>query len=694
MKRNKGTSERKNLTAPLHGVTEKSATKSGEKRRFGLCVPEKIQTKLTAMFLLTAAFVAFINVGMGMAITRYSTTEAVRTNLMETTQVAALAAQNMITTYTSTISEIAAHPLLTDEGSSLQEKQEFLNSRVEAYHMLGYGMADETGYDETNQMDVSQEAFFQEALKGQTYMSQPYFAEDRNTLYLMVSAPVKKENRVVSVIYFQCDTDILQSIVDGVTVGEMGDAYILDKNGTTIANQDLDAVFGRENVLQEVKKNPGDRTLQELAAIEEKMVAGQSGVGEYYYAEEGTSYLQGYAPIPATDGWSIAIGVNENEFMRPANIGVLILLGLFAVTFIVVMCFSVFMGRAIARPIVACSARLKGLAAGDLHSPVPVTNSRDEIGALIDASALLQSDLESIINDISYLMAEMSRGNFVVRSRDQSYYKGDYEELLLSMRGLRDTMDATLHQINAAAEQVDAGSEQMASGSRALAQGAAEQTSSTAELADTVAEINQQIRQAGDYARAASVRTNHVGNMMNECNDQMQGMLAAMNDISHASDQISKIVKAIEDIAFQTNILALNAAVEAARAGEAGKGFAVVADEVRSLAGKSAEASRDTTALIEASITAVDKGAKLAESTAQQIQEASAEAQGVVEMVSKIAVTAQEQADSMKLVTSSIDRISAVVQTNSVTSEEGAEASEKLSEQAAVLKRLVEHFKL
>jgi methyl-accepting chemotaxis protein len=182
--------------------------------------------------------------------------------------------------------------------------------------------------------------------------------------------------------------------------------------------------------------------------------------------------------------------------------------------------------------------------------------------------------------------------------------------------------------------------------------------------------------------------------MMGECSEQMQKMMAAMDEISNTSEEIGKIIKAIEDIAFQTNILALNAAVEAARAGAAGKGFSVVADEVRSLAAKSAEASQNSSALIEASIAAVNNGVKIATLTAQKLGGAVSSAQEVSGMVVNIADASLQQAQSIEQLNDNINQISAVVQTNSATAQESAAASQELSGQSAMLKDLINQFRL
>ncbi|MCI9136832.1 MAG: methyl-accepting chemotaxis protein, partial [Lachnospiraceae bacterium] len=219
-----------------------------------------------------------------------------------------------------------------------------------------------------------------------------------------------------------------------------------------------------------------------------------------------------------------------------------------------------------------------------------------------------------------------------------------------------------------------------------------EQAAAVEELATTIAGISNQVKDTAENALEARKQSNAAGDEVEECNEQMRDMMNAMEEITRTSDEIGKIIKTIEDIAFQTNILALNAAVEASRAGIAGKGFAVVADEVRNLAGKSSEASKNTAELIESSIKAVARGTKIADSTAQSLIKVVEGVRMASDKVDQIADAAEEQASAVEQVTLGVDQISSVVQTNSATAEESAAASQELSEQADMLKQLVARF--
>lgn len=364
---------------------------------------------------------------------------------------------------------------------------------------------------------------------------------------------------------------------------------------------------------------------------------------------------------------------------------------LFAVAFVVF--FATRIIKSIVSPTAQVHKALIGFSEGNLRIPVEY-ESKNELGEMCSALRKSQQILGGVIEDECDLLGRMAGGDFSVKSRDPSLYVGDLSSIIESLRGIKQKLSSVLTQIHQSAEQVSSGSDQVSSGAQALSQGATEQASSVEELAATISEISEQINHNAEDAKQASEQANKVGEDIQHGNEQMQEMTTAMAEIHEKSGEIAKIIKTIEDIAFQTNILALNAAVEAARAGAAGKGFAVVANEVRNLASKSAEASKDTSVLIEGSVKSVDNGMRIASETSQTLMEIVKGAEEIVQTIDRIADASQQQADAVIQVSQGVDQISSVVQTNSATAEESAAASEELSGQANMLKDLVGQFTL
>lgn len=364
-----------------------------------------------------------------------------------------------------------------------------------------------------------------------------------------------------------------------------------------------------------------------------------------------------------------------------------------AVAFLFTCLIAIDLTRNIMVPVKTIEDAMKEVVKGNLSVEVKY-DSQDEFGDMAHNMHVMTTSVGSIIRDIEHVLSAMASGDFTVTSLAKDLYIGDYQKIFVSMRQIRDSLSNTLLTLNQSSDQVSSGSDQVSSGAQALSQGATEQASSVEELAASISEISNNINHNAVSAQEASRKSMEVGAEAGESNRRMNDMLSAMSEINTSSGEIGKIIKTIEDIAFQTNILALNAAVEAARAGAAGKGFAVVADEVRNLASKSADASKNTAVLIENSLHAVENGKKIADETARSLESVMTGVQEAAGMMDSIARASQEQAEAITQITVGIDQISSVVQTNSATAQESAAASEELSSQAQILKDLVKRFKL
>ena len=392
------------------------------------------------------------------------------------------------------------------------------------------------------------------------------------------------------------------------------------------------------------------------------------------------------------DSKSQAALANTEDCSSTARTSIALTVAIVIIAIFLSLFIAIRVSRALSIPIKQCAERLALLAKGDLASPVPVVKNHDETELLANSTKIIVESLQAIIHDEDRILRSMAKGDFDIHSSCHELYQGDFAPLLDALRSIAHGLNDTLSQISSATEQVDSSADQVSDGSQALSQGATEQASSVQELAATISGISQNVTNNAKSAEDASMRANRMGDKLTESNEQMTQMIQAMDNISEASNEIGKIIKTIEDIAFQTNILALNAAVEAARAGTAGKGFAVVADEVRSLAGKSAEAANNTTALIESAILAVENGTKIASETAASVQGAVADSKEVVEIIDDISKASSSQAESISQITVGIDQIASVVQTNSATAEQSAAASEELSGQARLLNSLLSRF--
>lgn len=392
------------------------------------------------------------------------------------------------------------------------------------------------------------------------------------------------------------------------------------------------------------------------------------------------------------DANSVVMQANDLQNNRNnTNTASILVIGILIASIVLSLVISSKVTNSIVKPIKEVENAAIKMSQGYLNTVIANT-SKDEVGHLAESMRSSMATLSMYISDIDRAMVEMENGNFNIEPSQP--FIGDFKNIENSITKFSVNMSGTLESIQGSSNTVDSAAGQVSTSSQALAQGTTEQAREVETLSASITQIATQVKA---NAKSAGIANELALNMATEIasgDEKMKNLVTAMGEISNSSKEIGKIIKAIEDIAFQTNILALNAAVEAARAGEAGKGFAVVADEVRSLAAKSAEAAKNTTALIQSSVIAVANGTGLADDTAKALGSVVTSAQEITKLIGNISSASNEQAASSDLIMAGIDQIGAVIQLNSATAEESAAASQELSGQAEMLKRLVSKFTL
>ena len=550
---------------------------------------------------------------------------------------------------------------LSSDQLTSEQKLETLSNLKTAHGFDDCALLDINGVNLETGISYSERDYFRKALNGESSVTEPMVSKVTGESIFVVAAPVwengKSGSTVVGCVYVIPDGEYLNNIMRAINLSDSSIAYMIDKNGETIAHTDSNVVINTENI-ETLSKN--DKGLEDLAVIHTKARTGGDGYEKIKI--DGVSSIVSYKPVEGTNDWSLIVKADSYDFYSGIYTTIIITVAVLLVGIAASIFIAVIMGNKIGGPIQEISKRLQALVAGDVTTKVKVIESKDEIGILSNCTKQLVHEIGTIIKDIDRVLISMANGDFNVdTTKNERVYVGDFHNIIVSAQEISTKLSDTLYSINIAADQVTSGSDQVSEGAQTLSQGAAEQAGSVEELAATINDITSKIAINSSHCETAQDNTDEAYRIMLEADKKMDSLIKAMANINDSSHHISNIIKTIEDIAFQTNILALNAAVEAARAGQSGKGFAVVADEVRNLAGKSAEAASNTTKLIQESIEAVETGTEIAAEAANQI-------------------------------TVGIEQISNVVQMNSATAEESAAASEELSGQAAELKNLTGAF--
>ena len=393
--------------------------------------------------------------------------------------------------------------------------------------------------------------------------------------------------------------------------------------------------------------------------------------------------------ILPTLNWSLGYAMDNTTYKASSDslalyqnlanlVGVIVMLGV--AVMVIKRCLS---------PIRELQTAARSMAEGDL-SYVPHYRGNDLLGELCENLAITNRELKNYVDDISYNLSNMASGNFNVNFNAE--YVGDFTSIKKSIEDISSSSGSIISGINTASTQVTLGADSVSETASSLAMGAGEQSQTVEEMTEIADKFMVQINDNSDNAGKARQFSNETGDCVASSNVSMRELLTSMQEITEMSVEIEKIVKTIDDIAFQTNILALNAAVEAARAGEAGKGFAVVADEVRNLASKSAEAAKNTTTLIQNTAAAVAKGSRIAHETAESLEAVTDKSEGVNRLVAGISEACEMQSSEISQIKEKLEAIAGVARKNAATAQESAASSEELSGQARMLEQLLQNF--
>lgn len=649
---------------------------------------KSLKAKLIVSTTMVLVITVIVNLVIGILTSKASITDNVKQDLRSVGTMAEVAISNSLEKIKLGVNSAGSLEYIGDALYSEAAQLNKLDVEKMKYGYNSISIVDSTGtiksLDESlNGKNIADKEYYKSALLGFTGLTS-VITDAAGKSAIVACAPITNR-KYNGVIMAELDVQTYSNIIKNIKIGQTGNVFCIDKAGTQIANIRTDLVTGKKNFIEDAKK---DSKLTSAANVYKKMVAGNTGTDIYSY--DSGDRICYYAPLKGTDGWSYGVVAPVSE-MTSSVWTTVIWMSVSAIVLIIlgVIC-SFLIAKRISEPISEVCGKLERLSVGDLSSELIEVKAKDETGILASSLNTTVVNLRRYIQQITGALAKIAQGNMCAKI--DGNLQGDFEPIQDSIVTITTSLNSVLLNIDRAISQVNSSSAQVSDGASLLSENTTKQAGAIEELSSTIFDITEKTSQNSENAAQASSITQSARAVAETGNGYMQEMLDSMNEISTASDNISRIIKVIEDISFQTNILALNAAVEAARAGEAGKGFAVVADEVRNLATKSAQAAKETTSLIEDTINKVEQGTGKANQVAGALNQIVEHVEKSNNMVTQIAKASKEQAAALDEVKVGINQITEAIQTNSATSEESAATSEEMRSQAAELKEEISQF--
>lgn len=574
------------------------------------------------------------------------------------------------------------HRLIDVDG----EPQSVLREARNQYELYSIGLYDLSGQQMAQDGDAaasvsSGEVFMMLEKTDNLVIGDPEAVEGQ--LAIPVGMPVKQNGLTVGYLIGYYKYDALNDVLGGMDIGKTGSVIMINQNGKIVGHPELDMVKKGFNIFD----------LDQAAisqSVYRRMISGETGADEADI--KGERVFAAFAPVRGTR-WSLAVEVPKIDYMYIANraIGITILVAVVMILFAMILVYR--QSKVISVALGKVTRRISQLADGDLHTPLEITDTKDELELL---SVSLKTTVENVniyLNEIKNVLSHIARGDLDVYTNGQ--YRGDFVVVRDSLSHIVDSLNTTLKKIHYASERLSGVAENLRQQSGELQQSSERQNDTVQLLVQELDGMKNGLEAVSDNTNTARERAEEITQRIMDGNDHMQRLAQAMKDIQKNSEEITKINKLIEDISFQTNILALNAAVEAARAGEAGKGFAVVADEVRRLAGQSAEAARNTSEMIARSGLLIQTGAALTndvDAALLQISEVSNVIKAII--TGQLFQTVQRQEQSLTEIAEHIEVLSSMADQNRAGAENTAQVSVEVSTEAEQLREMLRQFHL
>lgn len=636
----------------------------------------KIQSLFAVVIIVTLAIVTLSAHKMNTS----SSLNILAENLTTSASIASDYLGQHLKDYLYLVTSIGQSEILTS-NTSAEDKLEYVNAYANTFGLTSANILDLNGVSLQDGTDFGDREYVQQALNGNSNLSELTLSRYTNTYGFSIAAPIiDSANNITGVVYFRMDMHYLQNLMNSFDTTADSYSYIVNKNGIVITHPVNDLV-------QTYNLTEQTNGLEKIAA---KLANGEPGNGDYEY--EGTSLKCGFSPIANTDGWALIIVTPTDSIMESAvdNANILMTIAFIACAFALII--SAVFSNYISRPIINIQKSLLSISNGDLSVTIPTINRKDEIGVLQNAAASLIDTLSKIIGQTNYVLESMAL--YDMTADDMTPHPGDFNTLSSSVNRIKGILNNLIIQVKEAVANVDSGAQQLTMAAEALSKGTLTQANSIQILEEHLVDIVAGTNHNSQNEEIVNEKLTILDQQIRNGNEQMLTLLTVVREIENMSTDIEKIVGTIDSIAFQTNILSLNASVEASRAGEMGRGFAVVAQEVRSLAEKCSESSKKTAELIHKCITAITNAKTYADNTVNSLSVIVTGSAEIATAFESISESTKEQVLKSNQIQYEIHNISDVVQSNTTTAEETAASSEVLSDQAITLHELIQQFKV
>ncbi len=533
-------------------------------------------------------------------------------------------------------------------------------------------LIESSGYIPPADFDVTSREWYKAAMNSdEVCVSEPYIDVVTNTPVISLSKSIERNGKKIAVLGMDISMDsALESIKNGSSSNNLY-LFLLDKNMNIIYHPYADKVSDTTlaKYVEVIANNDGDSVIKDF---------------------DNTKRIMQFTSVNLTD-WTVICTLPKSQINM--EIYKLIIIYTISTPLILVVCYvlGLRIEKKLFKPLLTISEKVNKLSEGNLKISFDEPPVSKEVHLLTSSLNNMTNMLSTYISDIDISLRNVSEGRIDTISDIE--YIGDFKLIKSSINNIRISLGELLNKLFITSDQLVAGANQVATGSEELSRGATDQASAIEELSASLNDVSSQIYKNAENTNKSKEFSKESGNLIEKGSHNMQEVLGAMSEIGDTSSEIAKIIKAVEDIAFQTNILALNAAVEAARAGQAGKGFAVVAEEVRSLASRSAEAAKTTTELIEKTTSAISNGKNIVDLTAKTFEEIRESSYLLERLIDEISRATNDQAESIKQINVGVEQISSVIQNNTITAETSTATSEELLARATTLSNLVEKFK-